>query len=93
MEEGRGAASLKVTYDGKEAIVAPGECQLIEATKIKLASAARLQEGMTLIGSYRLRQREELQDGRQPGPGRPQRVAPVTAAAGARRCRAACTGI
>lgn len=51
MEEGRGAASLKVTYDGKEALVAPGECQLIEAAMIKLASAARLPEGMTLIGS------------------------------------------
>ena len=51
MEEGRGAVSLKVTFDGNEAFVAPGECQLIEATKIKLASATRLAEGMTLIGS------------------------------------------
>jgi len=51
MEEGQGAVPLKVTYDGAEAFVAPGECQLIEATKIKLASAARLPEGMTLIGS------------------------------------------
>ena len=50
MEEGRGAVSLKVTYDGIEAFVAPGECQLIEATKIKLASATRLEDGMTLIG-------------------------------------------
>ncbi|MBL8202105.1 MAG: hypothetical protein JNK40_14145 [Chromatiales bacterium] len=51
MEEGRGAASLKVTYDGKEALVAPGECQLIEAATIKVASATRLDDGMTLIGS------------------------------------------
>jgi hypothetical protein len=51
MEEGHGATSLKVTYDGTEAVVAPGECQLIEATKIKLASATRLPEGLTLIGS------------------------------------------
>ncbi len=51
MEEGRGAVSLKVTYDGKEAVVAPGECQLIEATRIKLASATRVQDGMTLIGN------------------------------------------
>lgn len=51
MEEGRGAVPLKVTYDGNEAFVAPGECQLIEATKIKLASATRVENGMTLIGS------------------------------------------
>lgn len=51
MEDGRHAAALKVTYDGKEALVAPGECQLIEATTIKLASATRLADGMTLIGS------------------------------------------
>lgn len=46
------AVPLKVTYDGKEDIVAPGECHLIEATKIKLSSASRLHAGMTLIGSF-----------------------------------------
>ena len=51
MEEGRHAVPLKVTYDDKVAIVDPGECQLIEATRIKLASAAKLHAGMTLIGS------------------------------------------
>jgi len=52
MEEGRGAVPLKVLYEGHEAIVEPGECQLIEATKIRLASAGRLQKDMTLIGSF-----------------------------------------
>jgi len=52
MDEAPNAVPLKVTYDGKEAIVEPGECQLIMATKIKLASASRLHDGMTLIGSF-----------------------------------------
>ncbi len=51
MEEGRGAVALRVAYDGNEAIVAPGECQLIEATRIRLAGASRVEDGMTLIGS------------------------------------------
>ncbi|MEO8224149.1 MAG: hypothetical protein ABI661_05045 [Gammaproteobacteria bacterium] len=51
MEDTRGAVPLKVLYEGKETIVAPGECQLIEATKIKLASATKLGDGLTLIGS------------------------------------------
>ena len=53
MDERPGAVPLKVTCDGVEAIVEPGECQLVEGTKIKLASAARLTEGMTLIASFR----------------------------------------
>jgi len=52
MDEGDGAVPLKVTYEGQEAIVEPGECRLIEATKIRLASAGRLPKGMTLIGSF-----------------------------------------
>lgn len=52
MEEGHGAVPIKVLYEGQETIVEPGECQLIEATQIRLASAARLQKGMTLIGSF-----------------------------------------
>jgi hypothetical protein len=52
MDEGPGAVPLKVTYDGNETIVEPGECQLIEARKIKLASASRLAEGRTLIASF-----------------------------------------
>jgi hypothetical protein len=52
MDEAPDAVPLKVTYDGKVAIVEPGDCQLIMATKIKLASAAALHDGMTLIGSF-----------------------------------------
>jgi hypothetical protein len=55
MEEGRGAVPLKVLYEGQEAVVEPGECQMIEATKIRLASAGRLHKGMTLIGSFQPR--------------------------------------
>jgi hypothetical protein len=52
MDEGRGAVPLKVMYEDQEAIVEPGECRIFEATKIRLASAARLPAGMTLIGSF-----------------------------------------
>ena len=52
MDEGRHAVPLKVTYDGQVVIVDPGECRVIETQKIKLASAARLHQGMTLIGSF-----------------------------------------
>lgn len=52
MDEGPGVVPLKVTHDGNETIVEPGECQLIEARKIKLASAFRLEDGMTLIGTF-----------------------------------------
>jgi len=52
MDEEPEAVPLKVLHDGKETIVEPGECQLIEATRIKLASASKLHEGMTLIGSF-----------------------------------------
>ena len=52
MDEGAEAVPLKVTYDGMEVLVEPGECQLIQARTIKLASAARLHNGMTLIGSF-----------------------------------------
>jgi hypothetical protein len=55
MDDGRGAVPLKVMYEGQEAIVEPGECRLIEATKIRLAIADRLQKGMTLIGSFESR--------------------------------------
>ena len=52
MEEGPDAVPLRVAYDGNETIVEPGECQLIEARKIKLASASRLTDGRTLIASF-----------------------------------------
>lgn len=52
MDEGPGAVPLKVTYDGNETIIEPGECQLIEGRKIKLATASRLTNDMTLIASF-----------------------------------------
>ena len=52
MDEGRGAVPLKVMYEDQSVIVEPGECRLIEAAKIRLAGAARLPAGMTLIGSF-----------------------------------------
>ena len=52
MEEGLDARPLKVTYDGTQVIVEPGECRLIQARTIKLASATRLKDGMALIGSF-----------------------------------------
>ena len=61
MDDGPDAVSLKVTYDGIEIIVDPGECQLIQARKIKLASAARLHDGMTLIGSFNADSRKKYQ--------------------------------
>ncbi len=52
MDDEPKAVPLKVIHDGKETLVAPGECQLIEASTIKLASASKLHDGMTLIGSF-----------------------------------------
>ena len=52
MEDGAVAVPLKVTFDNQEVIIEPGECQLIQATRIKLASASKLHTGMTLIGSF-----------------------------------------
>jgi hypothetical protein len=52
MDDDAGAVPLKVRFDGQEVVVEPGECQLIQATKIKLASASKLNDGMTLIGSF-----------------------------------------
>lgn len=61
MDEGRDAVPLKVTYDGMEVIVEPGECQLIQARNIKLASATRLHDGMALIGSFDAGSRKKYQ--------------------------------
>lgn len=52
MEEGPGAVPLKVTFDGRETIVDPGDCEVIEARNIKLASAARLESDTTLVGRF-----------------------------------------
>jgi hypothetical protein len=50
MDDTPHAVPLRVKYDGKEDIVAPGECHLIEAKSIRLSSAGRLQDGMLLVG-------------------------------------------
>ena len=54
MTKEEGAAALKVVHDGQQTIVQPGECHLIEATKIKVASAGRLEDGRMLVGSRRV---------------------------------------
>jgi hypothetical protein len=61
MEEAPEARPLKVTYDGTQVIVEPGDCQLIQARNIKLASATRLKEGMALIGSFDASSRQKYQ--------------------------------
>ncbi len=48
------AAPLKVVHDGLQTVVQPGECHLIEAMKIKVASASRLSDGRMLVGSRRV---------------------------------------
>jgi hypothetical protein len=50
MDDARHSVPLKVKHDGKEDIVQPGECQVIKAKAIRISSAGRLQEGMTLVG-------------------------------------------
>jgi hypothetical protein len=50
MDDSPHAVPLRVKYDGKEDIVPPGECHLIEARSIRLSSAGRLQDGMLLVG-------------------------------------------
>ncbi len=54
MTKGEDAAALKVMHDGRQTIVQPGECHLIEAIKIKVASASRLSDGRMLVGSRRV---------------------------------------
>ena len=52
VEEGRGAVPLKVSHSEGETIVEPGECQLIETNKIKMAAVGNMPEGMTMIGRF-----------------------------------------
>ncbi|MEO8225642.1 MAG: hypothetical protein ABI661_12630, partial [Gammaproteobacteria bacterium] len=51
MNEGEFALPLRVMHDGKETIVEPGECALIDAKSIKLAASGELNRNMTLIGT------------------------------------------
>lgn len=50
MAAGPMAGPLKVKHNGKETIVQPGECQLVEASNIKLAAVGKLDRGMILMG-------------------------------------------
>lgn len=52
MEDGPKAVPLKVSYDGGEAVIAPGECRMIQARNIKLGIEGRLHKDMTLIGRF-----------------------------------------
>ena len=52
MDEGRYAVPLKVRYEGQTLVVAPGECRVIESKSIRLSSAARLGQGIALIGRF-----------------------------------------
>lgn len=51
MDAGARAVPLSVRHDTKETIVQPGECKLIEASRIKLATVGKLDDRMTLIGT------------------------------------------
>lgn len=52
MDDGRYAVPLKVRYEGKTLVVAPGECRVIESKSIRLSSAARLGQGIELVGRF-----------------------------------------
>ena len=52
VEDSRHAVPLKVSYGAEEIVVAPGECQLIEASKIKMAAVGRMPDGVTMIGRF-----------------------------------------
>ena len=52
VEDSRGAVPLKVSHSEGEIIVEPGECQLIETNKIKMAAVGDMPAGMTMIGRF-----------------------------------------
>ncbi len=52
MEDTRHAVPLMVKYDGKELLVPPGECRLVESKSIRVSSAARLRDGIMLVGRF-----------------------------------------
>lgn len=80
MQNGEHAVPLRVRHDGKETVVQPGECKFIEASRIKLATVGKLDEGMTLIGTRKSVPRiedlkkftTEVQVARQAPVGRPE---------------------
>lgn len=80
MENDEHAVPLRVRHDQKETIVQPGECKLIEASRIRLATVGKLDDGMTLIGTRKNVPRvedlkkytTEVQVARQAPVGRPE---------------------
>lgn len=54
MTEEPDAVPLKILHDGKETIVEPGACRLIEARNIRIASTGKLGRGMSLIARRRI---------------------------------------
>jgi hypothetical protein len=52
MDDTPHAVPLKVAYDDKEVIVAPGECRVVESRSVRLSSAARLHDGIALVGRF-----------------------------------------
>ena len=53
VKKARHSVPLKVMYDGKEDVVAAGNCTDFEAMNIKVAPAAKLDNDMVIIGKYR----------------------------------------
>jgi hypothetical protein len=52
VEEKPGSVPLRVTHSKGETIVEPGDCQLIETNKIKMAVVGDMPDGMTMIGRF-----------------------------------------
>lgn len=52
VEATEGAVPLKVSHGEQDTIVEPGDCQLIEASKIKMAAVGRMPKGMEMIGRF-----------------------------------------
>ncbi|MFZ1626146.1 MAG: hypothetical protein WAU48_15365 [Gammaproteobacteria bacterium] len=52
VEDKPGSVPLRVSHSEGETIVEPGECQLIETSKIKMAAVGNMPLGMTMIGHF-----------------------------------------
>jgi hypothetical protein len=63
MEDTRHAVPLRVTYDGTELLVPPGECRVVGSTSVRLSSAERLRDGIMLVGRFTGRTTNEFDAG------------------------------
>lgn len=52
VDASEGAVPLKVSHGEQETIVDPGDCQLVEASKIKLAAVGSMPDDMEMIGRF-----------------------------------------